>query len=47
MTLEKIFKVFPTISLWELRRPLRCGQYGPQGYGWKDLCRGQLDIAKY
>ena len=34
---KKIFKVFPIISLWELRPPGHDGQYGPQGYGWQDL----------
>ena len=48
MALEKkIFKVLPIISLWELRSPGHDGQYGPQGYGLQDLCRGPLDIATY
>ena len=27
--------------------PSRRGQFGPQRYGWQDLCRGALYIATY
>ena len=26
---------------------LGCGQFGPQGLDWQDLCRGPLNIATY
>ena len=27
--------------------PRACGQFGPQGLDWQDLCRGPLNIATY
>ena len=39
-------KFFPIISLWELITP-GCGQFGPQGHGWQDLCSRPLNIASY
>ena len=41
---EDYLKVFPIISLLELLIP-GCGQFGPQGLDWQDLCRGPLDIT--
>ena len=26
---------------------LGCGQFGPQGLDWQDLCMGPLNIVKY
>ena len=47
MILEmKIFKVFRIKGLRKLLIPGQ-SQFGPQGYGWQDLCRGPLDIATY
>ena len=43
---EKIFLVFPIISLWEIMTPGH-GQFGPQGLDWQDLCRRPLNIATY
>ena len=46
MVSEKIFEVFPIISLSKLLIPGQ-GQFGHQGLDWQDLCRGPLDIATY
>ena len=44
---EEDFLSFSFISLWELMTPGACGQFGPQGLDWQDLCRGALNIATY
>ena len=44
-TAEDLFVFFPIVGLWELMSP-GCGQFGPQGYHWQDLCRVPL-IATY
>ena len=38
MVSKKMFYVFPVISLTSWH-----GQFGPQGHGWQDLCKGPLD----
>ena len=43
---EDFFKFSHYKSIWELMAP-RCGQFGPQGLDWRDLCRGPLDIDAY
>ena len=37
---------FPIYSQWKIMHP-GYGQFGPQGHGWQNLCRGPLDIALY
>ena len=43
---EKIFYVFPIVSLWELMTP-GVGTFLTQGHSWQDLYRGPLHVATY
>ena len=43
---KKIFLSFSHYKSMEANDPGR-GQFGPQGFGWQDLCRGPLNIATY
>ena len=45
----KIFKAFPMISLSELKNTWvwQALVFGPQGYGWQDLCRRPLFFATH
>ena len=44
---KKIFNFFFIISPNKLMTPPGCGQFGPQGLDWQDLCSGPLHIATY
>ena len=48
MVSEDFFKAIPhyTVILRELMIS-GCGQFGPQGHGWHNLCRGPPNIAIY
>ena len=40
-------KIFEGSLAQHKHDPLGCGQFGPQGLDWQDLCRGPLNIATY
>ena len=44
---KKIFLSFFHYKSMGVHDPLGCGQFGPQGLDWQDLCRGPLSIATY
>ena len=47
VTVKKIFKGFPYVSLCKTLWPLGWGQFWPQGYNLNNLGRGTLDEATY
>ena len=44
---RKIFLSFSHYKSMGVHDPLGCGQFGPQGLDWQDVCRGPLNIATY
>ena len=44
---RKEFLSFSHYQSMGVNDPLGHDQFGPQGHGWQDLCRGPLNIAKY
>ena len=47
MVSEKISEGSLATQFYINLRPLRCGQFGPQGLDWQDLSRGPLHTATY